>query len=41
MVAQEICNFQVAGSSPVSSTIRTAGNRSQRLCITKENNYDY
>lgn len=31
MVAQEICNFQVAGSSPVSSTIRTAGNRSQRL----------
>ena len=27
MAAQEICNFQVAGSSPVSSTIRTADNR--------------
>ena len=34
MVAQEICNFQVAGSSPVSSTIRTAGDRiKDLLCL--------
>ena len=41
MAAQEICNFQVAGSSPVSSTIRTADNRIQRLHIKEENDYDY
>lgn len=36
MVAQEICNFQVAGSSPVSSTIRTAGNRIKDYKLHKE-----
>lgn len=41
MVAQEICNFQVAGSSPVSSTIRTAATAVKDYKLHKENDYDY